>query len=165
LITWNLREKIPKSGNREVEIKIGSRRDLGKLRSIQLRSWGFFIPPSFKHHMILIAYLGEEAIGSAYLNKYTGNIDFGIHVRREFQRRRIGTAMLRSARNIFKKLGFRRMSVVRVLRALSKVNESDRIALSFYINCGGKILREYRGFRKKIRPRKLRIPRLSEYIS
>jgi len=165
LITWNLREKIPKSGNREVEIKIGSRRDLSKLRRIQRESWGFFIPPSFKHHIILIAYLGEEAIGSAYLNKYTGNIDFGIHVRREFQRKRIGTAILRSARSIFKKLGFRRMSVVRVLRALSKVNESDRIALSFYINCGGKILREYRGFRKKIRPRKLKIPSLSEYIN
>ena len=98
------------------------------------------------------------------MNKYTGNIDFGVHVRRRFQRRRIGTAILRSARSLFRRLGFRRMSVVRVLRALSKVNESDRIALSFYINCGGRVLREYRGFRRKIRPRKLEIPELSEYV-
>ena len=165
LITWNLREEIPKSGNQEVVIKIGSRRDLRKLRRIQRESWGFFIRPSFKHHIILIAYLGEEAVGSAYLNKYTGNIDFGVHVRRRFQRRRIGAAILHSARNLFRKLGFRRMSVVRVLRALSKVNESDRIALSFYINCGGRVLREYRGFRRKIRSRKLKIPNLSEYIA
>ncbi len=48
---------------------------------------------------------------------------------------------------------------------MSKVNESDRIALSFYINCGGRVLREYRGFRRKIRSRKLKIPNLSEYIA
>jgi len=98
------------------------------------------------------------------LNKYTGNIDFGVHVRREFQRRRTGAAILHSARSLFRKLGFKRMSVVRILRALSKVNESDRIALSFYINCGGRVLREYRGFRRKIRPRKLEIPELSKYV-
>ena len=138
---------------------------MSRLRRIQLESWGFFIRPSFKHHIILIAYLGDEAVGSAYLNKYTGNRDFGVHVRREFQRRRIGAAILHSARSLFRRLGFSRMSVVRVLRALSKVNESDRIALSFYINCGGRCLREYRGFRRKIRPRKLKIPKLSEYIA
>ena len=165
LITWNLRKEIPKSGNRKVKIRIASRKDLKKLRRIQLGSWGFFIPPSFKHHIILIAYLGDEAVGSAYLNKYTGNIDFGVHVMREFQRKRIGTAILHSARNLFKSLGFKKMYVVRVLRTLSKVNESDRIALSFYTNCGGSVLREYRGFRRKIRPRKLRVPELSEYIS
>jgi len=35
---WNLKEEIPKSGNREVVIKIGSRRDLRKLRRIQQES-------------------------------------------------------------------------------------------------------------------------------
>ena len=72
---------------------------------------------------------------------------------------RVGAAILRSARKVFLDLGFRRMFVVRVLRALTKVNESDRIALSFYMGCGGKLLREYkyRGFRRKAKPRKLDI--------
>ena len=165
LITWDLEEEIPKQGNPDVEIKPASRSDLSKLRKIQLRSWGFFIPPSFKHHLILIAYLRGEPIGSAYLNPHTGNIDFGVHVVKEFQRMRVGAAILRSARKVFLDLGFRRMFVVRVLRALTKVNESDRIALSFYMGCGGKLLREYRGFRRKAKPRKLDIPPIKEFLS
>ena len=67
-------------GNPDVEIKPASRSDLGKLRS-----WGFFIPPSFKHHLILIAYLRGEPVGSAYLNLHTGNIDFGVTWLRSFR--------------------------------------------------------------------------------
>ncbi len=164
LIMWDLRKEIPKRGNPDVEIKPASRSDLSKLRRIQLRSWGFFIPPSFKHHLILIAYLRGEPVGSAYLNPRTGNIDFGVHVVKEFQRMRVGAAILRSARKVFLDLGFRRMFVVRVLRALTKVNESDRIALSFYMGCGGRLLREYRGFRRKARPPQARHPPIEEFI-
>jgi len=56
------------------------------------------------------------------------------------------------------------MYVVRVLRTLTKVNEADKIALRFYTACGGRILREYRGFKRKVRKRDLRLPPLSRFL-
>jgi len=44
------------------------------------------------------------------------------------------------------------------------VSESDRIALSFYMGCEGRLLREYRGFRRKARLRRLDIPPIKEFI-
>ena len=41
--------------------------------------------------------------------------------------------------------GARWMFVTRVLRAIARVNEIDRIALWFYLGCGGEILREIGG--------------------
>jgi len=83
--------------------------------------------------------------------------------KREFQRRRVGTAILREALRLCRERGARRMLVTRVLRAITKINESDQVALRFYLDCGGEILREYRGFRRKKRPRPLQIPPLSGF--
>jgi len=110
---------------------------------------------------VLIALLDGKPVGCAYVNKATGNIDFGVHVAREHQRKRIGTALLEKARRIVESLGLRWMTVVRVL-ALTKLRESDMVALCFYTACGGRLLREYRGFRRKLRRRKLTIPPLPE---
>lgn len=165
LIGWDTGKPIPKKGNPHVSIEPASRSNLRELRGIQRESWGFFIPPDFKHHKVFIAYLNGQAVGSIYLNRFTGNIDYGVHVAVRFQRRRIGVALLRFAQRYFREHGFKRMYVIRVLRALGKVNESDKIALSFYLSCGGRILREYRGFRVKRRRRRIRIPSLEEFIS
>jgi len=49
---------------------------------------------------------------------------------------------------------------VRVLQALTTINPSDQQAWCFYRACGGKLLREVRGFRRKQRPRPLASPEL-----
>ena len=164
LIGWSTEESIRKRANPEVEVKVAGKEELRALKKIQLESWGFYIPPKPKHHKILIAYLGEEAVGCAYLNKHSGNIDFGVHVRRKFQRKRVGASILHAAQRLFKEMGFKQMYVVRVLRTLTKVNEADKIALRFYTACGGRILREYRGFKRKVRKRDLRLPPLSRFL-
>ena len=132
------------------------------LRRIQQSSWGFFIPPDFDREDVLVAFLREQPVGSAYLNRLTHHLDFGVHVTREFQRRRVGTVLLREALRLCRERGAQRMFVTRVLRAITKINENDRIAVRFYLDCGGAILREYRGFRRKKCPRPLEIPPLSE---
>jgi len=67
------------------------------LRRIQQSSWGFFIPPDLDREDVLVAFLREQPVGSAYLNRLTHHLDFGVHVTREFQRRRVGTVLLREA--------------------------------------------------------------------
>jgi len=163
LIAWDTKGEIPKEGNPAVEIRLASLEMKATLRRIQRSSWGFFIPPDFERQDVLVAFLDGQPVGSAYLNRLTHHIDFGVHVRREFQRRRVGTAILREALRLCRERGARRMFVTRVLRAIAKINESDRVALRFYLDCGGQILREYRGFRRKRRPRPLAIPPLSEF--
>ena len=161
LITWPSSKRIPKTPNTEVKVKLASPGEKKLARAVQTRSWGFFIPPDFSAQYVLIALLDGKPVGCAYVNKATGNIDFGVHVAREHQRKRIGTALLEKARRIVESLGLRWMTVVRVL-ALTKLRESDTVALSFYTACGGRLLREYRGFRRKLRRRKLTIPPLPE---
>jgi len=164
LIAWDMDNEIPipKEGNPDVEVRLASPEMKKALRHIQESSWGFFIPPDFKRQDVLLAFLGDRPVGSAYLNRFTHHIDFGVHVAREFQRKRMGTAILREALQLCRERGARRMFVTRVLRAITKINENDRIALRFYLDCGGNILREYRGFRRKKRPRPLEIPPLYE---
>ena len=163
LIAWDTEREIPKAGNPDVEIRFASLEMKRVLRRIQQSSWGFFIPPDFERQDVLLAFLDGQPVGSAYLNRSTHHIDFGVHVRREFQRRRVGTAILREALRLCRERGAQRMFVTRVLRAITKINESDRIALRFYLDCGGEILREYRGFRRKKRPRPMKIPPLSKF--
>lgn len=143
-----------------MEVRFASPEMKGALRRIQERNWGFFIPPDFERQDVLLAFLDGQPVGSAYLNRLTHHIDFGVHVAREFQRKRVGTAILREALRLCRERGARLMFVTRVLRAITKINESDRVALRFYLDCGGSILREYRGFRRKKRPRPLEIPPL-----
>ncbi len=164
LIGWDTCGGVTKEPNDQVVIKEACERDKLKLRRIQMGSWGFFIPPDFKREDVYIAYLNREPVGSMYLNKFTGNIDFGVHVMKNFQRRRIGTSLLLKAIEHFKEKGFKEMYVVRVLRALTKVNEADAKALSFYVACGGKVIREYRGFKRKKKPLKKIIPEIKDFI-
>ncbi|MFQ6100915.1 MAG: GNAT family N-acetyltransferase [Anaerolineae bacterium] len=130
------------------------------LRRIQESSWGFFIPPDFGKQEVLIAWLKEQAVGSVYLNRAAGHLDFGVQVVRDLWRQRVGTALLEAAQRRCREWGFPRMMVTRVLRALPHIDPADRQALDFYLSCGGVLLREYRGFRRKKRPRRLNIPPL-----
>jgi len=163
LLGWDPGRPIPLEPNPRVEVRLGNRRDRPVLRKIQLESWGFFIPPSFDRQDVLVATLDGEPVGSAYLNRASGNVDFGVHVRRGWWRRRIGTALLEACRRRCLELGLPRMTVVRVI-PLTKVRESDARALGFYLACGAVPLREVRGFRRKARRRALRVVSLSEAI-
>ncbi len=164
LISWDTSQDILKKGNPDVNIRVADEKNMDDLRVIQKSSWGFFIPPNFRREHVLIAYYGGKPVGSAYLNKYTGNIDFGVHVVKEYQRMRIGAAILEEVLKYFRSRGFKRMFVVRKLRAITKINESDKVALKFYVNCGGTILREYRGFRVKKYRRNIKVLRAKELL-
>jgi len=160
LLTWDVARPLPKTGNPEVIARPATPEQRPLLRRIQQSSWGFFIPPDFDRQEVLIGWLGDEPVGSVYLNRATGNLDFGVHVMRESWRQRVGTALLEAARQRCLAWGLSRMTVVRVLRALTSINPSDRQAWCFYRACGGELLREVRGFRRKKRPRPLKLPEL-----
>jgi len=98
------------------------------LRRIQQSSWGFFISPDFDRQEVLVAWLGDEPVDSTYLNRATGNLDFGVHVVRERWRQWVGTALLEAGRQRCLAWGLSRMTVVRVLRALTRINSGDRQA-------------------------------------
>ncbi len=164
LLSWNTGERIPFKKVEGLRFTWATRRELRHLRRIQRESWGFFIPPDFRRQAVLLAWIDGEPVGSAYLNTRTGNIDYGIHVRGSFQRRGVGSSILSEAAGWFRLRGFERMTVVRVLRSLYKINPSDSAALRFYFSCGGRLLREYRGFRKKSRAGGRRVPGLGEYL-
>ena len=110
-------------------------------KEVQLSSWGFFVPS--RGQKVLVAFLNEEPVCCAYLNRSTGNIDFGIHVKRRYWRMRMGTACLAFSIKYLRDLGFEWVYVVRALRSLFRVNGSDAAALSFYTSNGGKVLRDY----------------------
>ena len=160
LLGWDVARPLPKTGNPDVIMRPATPDQRSLLRRIQQSSWGFFIPPDFDRQEVLIAWLGERPVGSAYLNRATGNLDFGVHVVRERWRQRVGTALLEAARQRCLAWGLRRMTVVRVLRALTRINSTDQQAWCFYRACGGELLREVRGFRRKKRPRPLVLPEL-----
>ena len=164
LFSWNTRREIPVGKVDGLRFTWATRRDMRHLRRIQRESWGFFIPPNPRVHRVLLAWIDGEAVGSAYLNPRTGNIDYGVHVRERFQRRGVGSSILSEALRWFRERGFGRMTVVRVLRSIYRVNPGDVKALRFYHACGGRVLREYRGFRKKSRTVGGRVPSLSEYL-
>jgi len=160
LLGWEVARPLPKTGNPDVIVRPAMPDQRTLLRQIQQASWGFFIPPDFDRQEVLIAWLRERPVGSAYLNRATGNLDFGVHVVRERWRQRVGTALLEAARQRCLIWGLPRMTVVRVLRALTTINPSDRQAWCFYRACGGELLREVRGFRRKQRTRPLVVPEL-----
>ncbi len=164
IMYWDTRREVPLEGNPRVVIRRASRKDLPALREIQRNSWGFFIPPDFSRQEVLVALYEGKPAGSVYVNKFTGNLDFGVHVKKEYQRLRIGTALVKAALEVCRSLGFKQMFVVRVFRALTKVNPADKVALSFYRACGARVLREYRGFREKRRAKELDVPDLEEFF-
>ncbi len=160
LLGWATDRPLRKSGHPKVVVRPATSRERSLLRRIQESSWGFFIPPDFAQQEVLIAWIGDTPVGSVYLNRSTCNLDFGVHVVRERWRQRVGTALLEAARRRCLAWGAARMTVVRVLRALTHINPADRRAWCFYRVCGGELLREVRGFRRKKRPRPLPIPGL-----
>ncbi len=162
LLAWDTASGLGKSPNERARIEpwdpsMGT----GILRRIQRSSWGFFIPPQISVQVVLVAWLDGEPVGSTYLNRATGNLDFGVHVVKEYWRQRIGTALVEAARRICLGWGKSRMSVVRVLRALGSFNPRDRRALCFYRATGARLWREIRGFRHKKRSRPVPLPPLS----
>jgi len=162
LLVWDTASSLAKSPNEKVRIEpwdltMGT----GILRRIQRSSWGFFIPPESSVQEVLVAWLAGEPVGSVYVNRITGNLDFGVHVVREHWRRRIGTALVEAARRLCLAQGKSRMSVVRVLRALGSFNPHDRRALCFYQATGARLKWEVRGFRYKKRATSISLPPLS----
>jgi len=160
LLGWDVAHPLPKTGNPDVVVQPAAPEQRPLLRRIQAASWGFFIPPDFARQEVLVAWLDDRPVGSAYLNRATGNLDFGVHVVREMWRQRVGTALLEAARQRCLAWGLPRMTVVRVLRAMTRINPTDRQAWCFYCACGGRLLREGRGFRRKRRSRLLALPEL-----
>jgi len=138
--------EVPIEGNPEVEVSEGAPRSA--LREIMRESWGFFIPPS-PVHLVLVARLRGVPVGLCYLNPETGNLDFGVHVRRRFWRMRVGTSLVRAALGECRRRGLA-MTVVRVV-PITRVRESDERALRFYSAVGAVLREEVRGFRRKRR--------------
>ena len=120
---WNVDVKFYDCWNDDLE---------GDLRFIQKRSWGFYIPPNRDLHLIFIGYLNGKPVGSAYFNWISGNIDFGVHVVRDFWRNRIGTRILFELLNFAGKMNFNYVSVIRVFRRIMG-SSSDFRARSFYL--------------------------------
>ena len=120
--------------NPEIEIRIYGGWDarlLDILQYIQKNSWGFFKEPVLGLHLVVLGILGGEAVASAYLNRQSFNVDYGVHVVRRYWRRRVGTRMLWETFNLARRLGSKYMSVVRVLRS-RRGTAADRRAMLFY---------------------------------
>jgi len=56
-------------------------------------------------------------VGATYLNPRSFNMDYGVHVAREFWGRRTGTRLLKEALDVARSEGAELLSVVRVLRS------------------------------------------------
>ena len=133
LYIWDIGkiDLIEPNKNVDIEVLESWNEDIVQcLENVQKKSWGFFKPPS-NHHVVFIAKINGEAIGSAYLNKLNFNIDYGIHVIKDFWRRRIGTRILHEIVNYVKSARGKYLTVVRVFRKV-KGTKQDKIATSFY---------------------------------
>jgi len=135
--------------NKEVTIEIYEADKVGNVvEAIQRSSWGFYRPPPEEDY-VLIAKLQGEAVGSAYYNPKSSNIDYGVHVSRQYWRHRIGTRLLVEVAKLAKNLGNEWVSVVRVIRG-KKPAESDKRAIAFYrANKPRKELNVYRVVRQE----------------
>lgn len=133
LYFWDVSSKILE-GNSEVKIvKLfeWNETHLKTFRKIHKASWGLFIPPRENDHIVILAYLNFTPVGMAYLNKNNFNIDYGVHVVRDFWRNRIGTRILRETLELAKQLNANYVSVVRILRS-TRILSADKRALDFY---------------------------------
>jgi len=129
---WDLSKLNFLDACRRVDIRILDYSEAIKVvEEVTKRSWRFSVKPRKDLHLVLSAWVGNKSVGIAMLNKYNFNIDFGVHVCREYWRKRIGTRLLLEAASLAKDIGGRYLTVVRVLRRL-KATSADRAALSFY---------------------------------
>lgn len=135
---WDLSDLRLLEPNRSVAVEAHGEwgaRLLRELEAVQRSSWGFFVPPRLGLHVVLVARLGSEAVGSAYLNRLNANVDYGAHVVRRLRRSRVGTRLLHEAASIARGLGHGVMSVVRVFRRVAGTAADGR-AVAFYLaNC------------------------------
>lgn len=104
---------------------------LSQLEDIQRKSWGFFIKPDPRLHTVLVGYINDQPVASAYYNRFSSNIDFGVHVARRYWRNRIGTRILNEILNYAFENDKKFVSVVRILGS-TKLRSSDKRALAFY---------------------------------
>jgi len=104
--------------------------ELSLAEEVQRESWGFYIKPHSRDYL-LVAYLEGEPVGVAYYDPGSSNIDYGVHVKRGYWRRRIGTRLLSETLSLARRLGKPWVTVVRVLRSVKPV-ASDRRAIGFY---------------------------------
>ncbi len=119
--------------NRDVEVEVyenPSERVLAEVESVQRRSWGFYMPPR-RSSVVLLARLSGKPVGSAYYHPESSNIDYGVHVVREYWRRRIGTRLLYEVKRYAQSQSKSWFTVVRVLRG-RRPTASDRRAIAFY---------------------------------
>jgi len=133
LYFWDVNSRILKP-NTDVRIEILESWNNGCIKvfeGIHRKSWGFFIPPRPDDHVVLLGYLNDKPVALAYLNVNNFNIDYGIHVVRQYWRRRIGTRLLSEALRMAREKGSKYLSVVRVFRSL-KGTAGDRRAVGFY---------------------------------
>ncbi len=118
--------------NNEIIIKIKTVNSAINIsRKIQKLSWGFYASPC-ENDIIFIAYLHNEPVGCAYLNRMSHNIDYGIHVIRKMWRKRIGTRILSEILTYAKEKTWPFVTVIRVFRRLGGT-KADRIAINFYL--------------------------------
>jgi len=129
---WDLSKASFLEACKTVEIKILDYCEaVNAVKEVTKDSWGFSVTPRKNLHLILSAWIGDEVVGIAMLNRYNFNIDFGVHVSRRYWKKRIGTRLLVEAASIAKSKGARYLTVVRVLRGL-KETKADKAAISFY---------------------------------
>jgi len=133
LYFWNQTSNTLEPNNevRSTTLFDWSNKEMKIFKQIHKKSWGFFIPPRKGDHIVVLAYLNNAPVGMAYFNKNNFNIDYGIHVMRNFWRNRIGTRILKETLELGKKLGANFISVVRVLRSI-KISSADKRAILFY---------------------------------
>jgi GNAT superfamily N-acetyltransferase len=133
LYFWDVSSRILEGNSKVKIVKLFEWNEsyLKNFREIHKKSWGFFIPPRENDHIVILAYLNSTPVGMAYLDKNNFNIDYGIHVVREFWRNRIGTRILEETLEVAKQMNASYVSVVRVLRS-TRLLSTDRRALSFY---------------------------------
>ncbi|MCI4438360.1 GNAT family N-acetyltransferase [archaeon] len=133
LYFWDVRSRVLEGNSKVKIVKLFEWNEsyLKTFRKIHKKSWGFFIPPRENDHIVILAYLGSTPVGMAYLNKNNFNIDYGVHVVKEFWRNRIGTRVLEETLEVAKQMNASYVSVVRVLRS-TKILSADRRAISFY---------------------------------
>ena len=131
---WDLSRLRLLEPNGDVEVEV--LKDWGEaeereFEAVMRRSWGFYRAPRRGDHLVVLARLEGTAVGLTYLNRRNYNLDYGVHVVREYWRRRIGTRVLSEALSVARELGAHYVSVVRVYRKVGGT-AADRRASSFY---------------------------------
>ncbi len=134
LYVWGSSERVKEIKNVSVDVRclVGWSEDEEQVfRNIHKESWGFYIPPREGEHMVVLALFNNTPAGMAYLNTRNANIDYGVHVKRRYWRKGIGSIILRKCIASAEEMGFKHATVVRVFRKIGGRTD-DRRAVEFY---------------------------------